>query len=208
MPLHNLTRFPRLEFIGAPTPLEYLPRFSDYLGREIFIKRDDVTPIAMGGNKLRKLEFLAADALREGADTLITAGAIQSNHVRQTAAVAAKLGLHCVALLENPIGTTAENYLTNGNRLLLDLFNTQIEMCDALTDPNAQLEELATRVEAQGFRRMSFRLAVLMLWARWVMWRVRWKSRNSVKGRLIFRRWWSHRAVPELTPDWLLGWNT
>lgn len=92
MPLHNLTRFPRLEFIGAPTPLEYLPRFSDYLGREIFIKRDDVTPMAMGGNKLRKLEFLAADALREGADTLITAGAIQSNHVRQTAAVAAKLG--------------------------------------------------------------------------------------------------------------------
>lgn len=208
MPLHNLTRFPRLEFIGAPTPLEYLPRFSDYLGREIFIKRDDVTPMAMGGNKLRKLEFLAADALREGADTLITAGAIQSNHVRQTAAVAAKLGLHCVALLENPIGTTAENYLTNGNRLLLDLFNTQIEMCDALTDPNAQLEELATRVEAQGFRRMSFRLAVLMLWARWVMWRVRWKSRNSVKWRLIFRRWWSHRAVPELTPDWLLGWNS
>ena len=58
--------------------------------------------MAMGGNKLRKLEFLAADALREGADTLITAGAIQSNHVRQTAAVAAKLSLHCVALLENP----------------------------------------------------------------------------------------------------------
>ena len=52
MPLHNLTRFPRLEFIGAPTPLEYLPRFSDYLGRDIFIKRDDVTPMAMGGNKL------------------------------------------------------------------------------------------------------------------------------------------------------------
>ena len=152
MSLQNLTRFPRLEFIGAPTPLEYLPRFSDYLGREIFIKRDDVTPMALGGNKLRKLEFLAADALREGADTLITAGAIQSNHVRQTAAVAAKLGLHCVALLENPIATRAENYLTNGNRLLLDLFNAQVEMCDALTDPVAQLNELATRIEAQGFR--------------------------------------------------------
>ncbi|PXW44930.1 D-cysteine desulfhydrase [Klebsiella oxytoca] len=152
MSLQNLTLFPRLELIGAPTPLEYLPRLSDHLGREIFIKRDDVTPLAMGGNKLRKLEFLAADALREGADTLITAGAIQSNHVRQTAAVAAKLGLHCVALLENPIGTHAENYLTNGNRLLLDLFNTQIEMCDALTDPNAQLEDLATRIEAQGYR--------------------------------------------------------
>lgn len=152
MSLQNLTRFPRLEFIGAPTPLEYLPRFSDYTGRDIFIKRDDVTPMAMGGNKLRKLEFLAADALREGADTLITAGAIQSNHVRQTAAVAAKLGLHCVALLENPIGTQAENYLTNGNRLLLDLFNVQVEMVDALTDPAAQLDELATRLEAQGFR--------------------------------------------------------
>ena len=152
MSLQNLTRFPRLELIGAPTPLEYLPRFSDYIGRDIFIKRDDVTPLAMGGNKLRKLEFLVADALREGADTLVTAGAIQSNHVRQTAAVAAKLGLHCVALLENPMGTTAENYLSNGNRLLLDLFNTQVEMCDALTDPNAQLAELATRLEAQGFR--------------------------------------------------------
>ncbi|HDT0533404.1 D-cysteine desulfhydrase [Klebsiella quasipneumoniae] len=152
MSLQNLTRFPRLELIGAPTPLEYLPRLSDHLGREIFIKRDDTTPLAMGGNKLRKLEFLAADALREGADTLITAGAIQSNHVRQTAAVAAKLGLHCVALLENPIGTRAENYLSNGNRLLLDLFNTQAEMCDALTDPAAQLDELATRIEAQGYR--------------------------------------------------------
>lgn len=152
MSLQNLTRFPRLEFIGAPTPLEYLPRLSDYLGRDILIKRDDVTPMAMGGNKLRKLEFLAADALREGADTLITAGAIQSNHVRQTAAVAAKLGLHCIALLENPIGTQAENYLSNGNRLLLDLFNVQIEMCNALIDPVAQLHELATRVEAQGFR--------------------------------------------------------
>ena len=152
MSLHNLTRFPRLELIGAPTPLEYLPRFSDYMGRDIFIKRDDVTPVAMGGNKLRKLEFLAADALREGADTLITAGAIQSNHVRQTAAVAARLGLHCIALLENPIGTMAENYLTNGNRLLLELFNTQVEMCDALTDPVRQLDELATRIEAQGYR--------------------------------------------------------
>ena len=82
MSLQNLTLFPRLELIGAPTPLEYLPRLSDYLGREIFIKRDDVTPLAMGGNKLRKLEFLAADALREGADTLIPpTGAISGSAV-------------------------------------------------------------------------------------------------------------------------------
>lgn len=152
MSLHLINQFPRLELLGAPTPLEHLPRLSDYLGRDIFIKRDDVTPVAMGGNKLRKLEFLAADALREGADVLLTAGAIQSNHVRQTAAVAAKLGLKCVALLENPISTTAENYLSNGNRLLLDLMDAEIIMVDALHNPNEQLAEQATRLELQGFR--------------------------------------------------------
>jgi len=148
----KLADYPRLDLIGPPTPLEFLPRLSDHLGREIYIKRDDVTPLAMGGNKLRKLEFLAADALRQGADTLVTAGAIQSNHVRQTAAVAAKLGLHCVALLENPFGTDAENYLTNGNRLLLDLFGADVVMCEGLLDADRQLAELAERLEAQGFR--------------------------------------------------------
>ncbi|WP_337010465.1 D-cysteine desulfhydrase [Pantoea sp. AS142] len=152
MSLHLLHQFPRLELLGAPTPLEHLPRLSDYLGRDIFIKRDDFTPIAMGGNKLRKLEFLAADALREGADVLLTAGAIQSNHVRQTAAVAARLGLKCVALLENPIGTHAENYLSNGNRLLLDLMDAEVIMVDALHNPTEQLAEQAARLEAQGFR--------------------------------------------------------
>ncbi|ELP23415.1 D-cysteine desulfhydrase [Pantoea agglomerans 299R] len=150
--MHLLHQFPRLELLGAPTPLEHLPRLSDYLGRDIFIKRDDFTPVAMGGNKLRKLEFLAADALREGADVLLTAGAIQSNHVRQTAAVAARLGLKCVALLENPIGTHAENYLSNGNRLLLDLMDAEVIMVDALHNPTEQLAEEATRLEAQGFR--------------------------------------------------------
>nr|WP_245209167.1 D-cysteine desulfhydrase [Serratia fonticola] len=148
----QLAQFPRLDLVGSATPLEKLSRLSDYLGREIYIKRDDVTPMAMGGNKLRKLEFLAADAVRQGADTLVTAGAIQSNHVRQTAAVAARLGLQCVALLENPIDTKAENYLSNGNRLLLDLFNVEVVMCDALHDPQMQLADLATRLEAQGFR--------------------------------------------------------
>jgi len=150
--LHLLHQFPRLELLGAPTPLEHLPRLSDYLGRDIFIKRDDFTPVAMGGNKLRKLEFLAADALREGADVLLTAGAIQSNHVRQTAAVAARLGLKCVALLENPIGTHAENYLSNGNRLILDLMDAEVIMVDALHNPIEQLAEEATHLEAQGFR--------------------------------------------------------
>lgn len=202
MSLQNLTRFPRLELIGAPTPLEYLPRLSDHLGREIFIKRDDVTPLAMGGNKLRKLEFLAADALREGADTLITAGAIQSNHVRQTAAVAAKLGLHCVALLENPIGTRAENYLTNGNRLLLDLFNTQVEMCDALTQPDVQLEELATRIEAQGYRPYVIPVGAPMRLARWAMSKVPSKSPSSAKAPSNSLPWWSPPGAQVPMPGW------
>ena|SRR5690606_40966248 len=100
-----LARFSRLELVPSPTPLEKLERLSRQLGRSVFVKRDDITPFALGGNKVRKLEFLAADALAQGADTLVTAGAIQSNHVRQTAALAARLGLGCVALLENPIGT-------------------------------------------------------------------------------------------------------
>lgn len=148
----QLEKYARVDLVGNRTPLERLNRLSDYVGRDIYIKRDDVTPLALGGNKLRKLEFLAAAAIEEGADTLITAGAIQSNHVRQTAAVAAKLGLKCLALLENPIGTDAHNYLTNGNRLLLDLFNTEVVMCDALHDPMAQMAEQATLLEAQGFR--------------------------------------------------------
>lgn len=151
MPLHHLTRFPRLELIGAPTPLEYLPRLSDYLGREIYIKRDDVTPIAMGGNKLRKLEFLVADALRRGGYADNRRGD-SVEPCPSDGGSRGQIGAALRRLAGKSIGTTAENYLTNGNRLLLDLFNTQIEMCDALTDPDAQLQTLATRIEAQGFR--------------------------------------------------------
>ena len=117
-----LARFPRLQLIPQATALHHLPRLSLHLGRDIWLKRDDLTPLALGGNKARKLEYLAADAQAKGADILVTAGAIQSNHVRQTAAVAAQLGLGCLALLENPIDSQSDDYLGNGNRLLLDLF--------------------------------------------------------------------------------------
>jgi D-cysteine desulfhydrase len=114
----QLSRFNRLQLLNAPTALEKLERLSIWAGRDLYVKRDDVTPLALGGNKLRKLEYLAADALAQGADTLITAGAIQSNHVRQTAALAARLGLGCVALLENPIATDDINYLDNADQQL------------------------------------------------------------------------------------------
>ena len=91
---------PRVSLAHLPTPLEPLPRLSAHLGGPtIYIKRDDQTGLATGGNKARKLEFLVADALAQGCDTLVTTGGVQSNHARQTAAAAARLGLHCVLLL-------------------------------------------------------------------------------------------------------------
>ncbi|MBM7062486.1 D-cysteine desulfhydrase [Pseudomonas sp. UL073] len=145
-----LARFPRLELIPTPTPLEPLPRLSQQLGRALWIKRDDTTTLALGGNKARKLEFLAADALRAGADVLLTAGAIQSNHVRQTAAVAARLGLGCHALLENPIAARDSDYLANGNRLLLELFGATVEAVADLDDADALLASCAARLQAAG----------------------------------------------------------
>lgn len=146
----QLARFDRLDLLGQPTPLEKLERLSTWLGRDVYVKRDDLTPLAMGGNKLRKLEYLAADALSQGADTLITAGALQSNHVRQTAALAAKLGLGCVALLEDPLGTDDQNYLGNGNRLLLDLFDAKVERVENLDNADGQLQALADRLRNNG----------------------------------------------------------
>ncbi|MFK3790242.1 D-cysteine desulfhydrase [Pseudomonas piscis] len=146
----QLARFDRLDLLGHATALEKLQRLSAWTGRDIYIKRDDTPPLAMGGNKLRKLEYLAADALAQGADTLVTAGAIQSNHVRQTAALAAQLGLGCVALLENPTGTDDANYLGNGNRLLLELFDAKVELVDNLDQADEQLQALAARLRSNG----------------------------------------------------------
>jgi len=146
----QLSRFNRLELLTEPTPLEQARRLSAWAGREIHLKRDDLTPLALGGNKLRKLEYLAADALAKGADTLVTAGAIQSNHVRQTAALAARLGLGCVALLENPIATDSASYLENGNRLLLELFGAKVELVDNLDNADELLQALGVRLHASG----------------------------------------------------------
>ncbi|MGD8968187.1 MAG: pyridoxal-phosphate dependent enzyme, partial [Anaerolineae bacterium] len=91
---------PRVTVAHLPTPLEPMPRLTALLnGPELWVKRDDQTGLATGGNKTRKLEFLVADALEHKADTLITCGAAQSNHARQTAAAAAKFGLDCLLVL-------------------------------------------------------------------------------------------------------------
>src|SRR5690349_24306041 len=107
----KLARFPRLRITHSPTALEPLQRLSEELGGPaLWIKRDDCTGLAGGGNKTRKLEYLLGDALANDADTLITQGAIQSNHVRQTAAAAARFGMKCEIILEARTGSNAVDY--------------------------------------------------------------------------------------------------
>ncbi|MDX1518263.1 MAG: pyridoxal-phosphate dependent enzyme, partial [Woeseiaceae bacterium] len=111
-----LSRFPRTRLAHLPTPLEYLPSFSAHLGGpKIYVKRDDCTGLATGGNKTRKLEFVMGAALDEGADTIITVGALQSNHVRQTAAAACKLGMKCEVFLEHRLEDPSDTYRSSGN---------------------------------------------------------------------------------------------
>ena len=146
-----LSRFPRVSLAHLPTPLEHLPRFSEHLGGpQIWIKRDDCTGLATGGNKTRKLEWVMGDALHRGADTIITVGALQSNHVRQTAAAACKLGLKCVVLLEHRIEDPDEDYRTSGNVLLDKMFGATLHEYPAGTDFPAVMEEHAERIASDG----------------------------------------------------------
>ena len=148
----HLARFPRVRLAHLPTPLEPAPRLSEALGVEIWIKRDDCTGLAGGGNKTRKLEFLLGDALEQNADTLVTQGAVQSNHVRQTAAAAAAHGLKCEIILEERTGSTATDYTRNGNVLLDRLFGAGVRSVPGGSDMPAELEITAEAVRARGGR--------------------------------------------------------
>ena len=149
----NLAAFPRAKLCQAPTPLELLPRLTAALGGpQIWMKRDDLTGMGLGGNKVRKLEFLVGDALAKGADHLVTQGAVQSNHVRQTAAVAAKLGLACTAVLEHRIETNNSAYLNSGNVLLDRLLGCRIEYRPGGADMQAAIEEVGARLTSEGAR--------------------------------------------------------
>lgn len=146
-----LSRFPRIFAAHLPTPLERLDRLSRELaGPEIWIKRDDCTGLSTGGNKTRKLEFLMAEAEQAGADVVITMGAIQSNHARQTAAFAARLGVSCHLVLSNPNASTDANYNRNGNVLLDHLHGATTEHVPAGGDPKAALIAAADRYRADG----------------------------------------------------------
>lgn len=146
----HLARFARIRLAHLPTPLEPLPRLSEELGVDLWIKRDDCTGLAGGGNKTRKLEFLLGAAFEQDADTLVTQGAVQSNHVRQTAAAAAAHGLACEIILEERTGSKAIDYVGNGNVLLDRLFGASIRTVPGGTDMVAELETTAEAVRARG----------------------------------------------------------
>ena len=147
----NLGRFPRLRFAHLPTPLEPLLNLTTELGGpNIYIKRDDQTGLATGGNKTRKLEFLMADAVENGADTVITQGATQSNHCRQTAAIAAKLGMKCEVLLENRTGSQDPDFTRSGNVFLDRIFGARIRHYRGGTDMDAAMAEVAGEIRGDG----------------------------------------------------------
>lgn len=146
-------RFPRTDLCHMPTAIEAMPRLSAHLGGpRLFIKRDDCTGLAMGGNKTRKLEFLVGEAMQQKADMLVTQGAVQSNHVRQTAAAACRVGMKCHVLLERRVPDRAASYEQTGNVLLDNLFGATHEFRPSGLDMNAEAEAVTERLRAEGHR--------------------------------------------------------
>ena len=147
----TLAKFPKVRLGHLPTPLEPMDRLSEILGGpRLWVKRDDCTGLSSGGNKTRKLEFLMADAQSKGADTIITQGATQSNHARQTTAAAAKLGMECHILLEDRTGSNDNNYILNGNVLLDRLHGASVSKRSGGTDMNLEMQDFADALIEKG----------------------------------------------------------
>lgn len=143
----QFARLPRLRLAGLPTPLEEATRLERlFPGARLFLKRDDLTHPALGGNKARKLEFLLADARRQGADVVLTVGGPQSNHARITAALSARLGWECILVLEG-----AEPPEAQGNLLIDRLLGADVRFAGARPAQEV-MEEIAAGLEAQGRR--------------------------------------------------------
>jgi D-cysteine desulfhydrase len=158
MPVMDLSRFPRRCYTSTPTPIEPLPRFSAALaatcpggrGPDVWIKRDDLLGLSPGGNKTRKLEFLVADALAQGADTLVTCGAPQSNHCRITLAAAVKEGLKCRFVIEERVPDSYRDD-ASGNHFLFRLYGVEaITVVPAGTDMAAAMQRVVDDLAAHG----------------------------------------------------------
>jgi D-cysteine desulfhydrase len=149
----KLEALPRRRYTPHPTPIQKLERLSRHLGGpEIWIKRDDLSGLAGGGNKTRKLEFLLADALRQGADTLITVGAVQSNHCRLTLAAAAHEGLKCRLVLEQRVPGSYRRD-ASGNNFLFDLLGAEsLTVVEGGSDLASAMQAEADKLKALGRR--------------------------------------------------------
>ena len=147
----HAARLPRVDLAHLPTPLEEAPRFADALGGiRVFVKRDDCTGLLLGGNKTRHNEFIMADALAAGCDTVVWGAGVQSNNCRQTAAACARLGLDCHLFLAR----TGHGEEVQGNLLLDHLVGARVSIVDAALGPelDAYLMERAEELKAQGRR--------------------------------------------------------
>jgi D-cysteine desulfhydrase len=147
----NLARFARRRYTEGFTPIEAITRFSSILGGpNIYIKRDDLLGLSGGGNKTRKLEFLVADALEKGADTLITCGAVQSNHCRLTLAAAVKEGINCRLILEERVFGSYHPE-ASGNNFLYQLLGVEsITVVPGGSDMTAAMQKVADGISAEG----------------------------------------------------------
>ncbi len=147
----NLAQFPRRRYTAYRTPIEKLENLTACLGGpNIYMKRDDLLGLAAGGNKTRKLEFLMADALAKGADTVITCGAVQSNHCRLTLAAAVKEGLKCQLVLEQRVPNSYNRY-ASGNNFLYDLLGVEaVYVVEGGSDVAGKMQEVADALAAQG----------------------------------------------------------
>lgn len=147
----NLSRFPRRRYTQYATPIEKLERLSTILGGpNIYMKRDDLLGLAGGGNKTRKLEFLMADALSKGADTVITCGAVQSNHCRLTLAAAVKEGLRCRLVLEQRVPGSYDRF-AGGNNFLFHLLGVEaVHVVEGGSDMMAEMQKVADALKAEG----------------------------------------------------------
>ncbi|HEX7307188.1 D-cysteine desulfhydrase family protein [Lentzea sp.] len=144
----DLSAFPRVALGSWPTPLDDAPRLTAALGgAPVLLKRDDVNGLGAGGNKLRKLEFLLGRALEDGADTIITFGALQTNHGRQTAAACAKLGLRCELVLTARVPMSGDSYEHSGNIVLDHMFGANVHVC-ADADETAAVYEKVNHAKA------------------------------------------------------------
>ncbi|WP_026699836.1 D-cysteate sulfo-lyase [Salibacterium aidingense] len=147
----NLAKFPRRIYTEKVTPIQFLPQLSEFLnGPNVYIKRDDLLGLVEGGNKTRKLEFLIADALEQGADTVITCGAVQSNHCRLTLAAANKEGLKCILVLEERVPKSYNPNATGNNALFSLLGAEDVRVVPGGSDMNFEMEKVASELSIVG----------------------------------------------------------